>query len=209
MRRVKSDCLGEFFGWLESQNPYVIQLWASETEDEFFDAAEHALEHTVSTMEAGARFYGKTNERALSKQLSDLLSAASIPTCAERCWNGHVDVTISHPVGERFTFLGECKIYDGFERHCKGCDQLLNRYSTGRNGRVFCLEFCKHRGMYDKLGKIRIRMDDERPLGQISSSKGHFISGAFITSHKHWSRATVAILHLGCNLFHPLERVEK
>jgi len=57
--------------------------------------------------------------------------------------------------------------------------------------------------MYEKLLKLRKEFDSHRPFEQVEDASDHSIKGAFLTLHKHFTAATVEILHLGCNVFHP------
>src|SRR5205814_2885165 len=124
---------------------------------------------SVTQIESGARRCATLDELGLSWLLTQLLSAASIPTEAEGYHNGHVDVTIRHPLGRPFAFLGECKIYRGYEHHCDGCKQLLDRYSSGRFARTFCLEFVRSVGIYEKLQNLRDQFNSQRPLKQVAN----------------------------------------
>lgn len=136
--------------------------------------------------------------------LTDLISQSEVPCEKERYYNGHVDVTIYHPRSLPYQYLGECKIYKGFKRHCDGCDQLLNRYSSGRDMRGFLLEFFTRRGMYQLIGKLKDQFDRSFPLRMTGTSQDHTqIKGAFISMHSHFTEAQVEVLHIGCNLFHP------
>lgn len=198
-----SDRLDAYFAYIQSVNPAAMRLWIAEDETAFNSAVEDAIEHAILQIESGARLYGGFGELQLSHLLSQLLSAASVPTVAEGYNNGHVDVTVRHPAGKPFVMLGECKIYGGFKRHCDGCQQLLLRYSSGRSARTFCLDFVQMPEMYDKLKKLREEFDAQRPLDQVDSARGHSIKGGFLTAHRHFTAAIVEVLHIGCNLFHP------
>ena len=178
-------------------------MWTAATEGDFCAAVERAIEFAIAQLESGARRCGSMNELGLSWLLTELLVAASIPATSEGYHNGHVDVTVNHPAGRPFLILGECKIYKGYEQHCEGCKQLLVRYSSGRSARTFCLEFFRTAEMYDKLQKLRAEFNSRRPLEQTEDAIDHPIKGAFVTMHKHFTAATVEVLHPGCNVFHP------
>lgn len=113
--------------------------------------------------------------------------------------NGHVDIVVEHAFGGRWKYLGECKIYRGFQYHVDGCAQLLG-YCTGRERRAFSLDFFRDGGIYQKLLDLRARMDRERPLAQTSTSEDHPITGAFVTSHEHAAKSDIELLHLGCSI---------
>jgi hypothetical protein len=199
--------LDEYFSYIQATNPPALRIWIAEDEDAFCAAVEDAVEHAICEIEAGARLYFDLGEVQLSHFLVQLLSAASIRAVAEGYHNGHVDVTIQQPVGRRFLMLGECKIYNGFEHHRAGCEQLLVRYSSGRSLRTFCLDFFQKPEMYKKLASLRKEFDAQLPLDQVNVARDHRFRGAFLTAHRHTTAAIVEVLHLGCNVFHPEGKV--
>jgi hypothetical protein len=170
----------------------------------FYSAVEDAVHLALTQIEAGARLYQPLQERALSLLLAQFLTSSSLPANAETYHNGHVDVIVQHPAALPFAMLGECKIYGGFEHHCEGCEQLLTRYSNGRSRRTFCLDFFRKPEMYEKLQKLREQFENERPLDQVGVPTDHKIKGAFLTAHRHFTATIIEVLHLGCNLYHPV-----
>lgn len=186
-----------FLGILQAHNPDLMRLAAAQDERAFLLVTEVAVERAIRTIENGAKHYSKLDERGLSRLLADMLNLAGWQATAEREHNGHVDVVVEHMLYRQWKILGECKIYDGYEYHIAGCDQLLG-YLTGREPRSFCLDFFKVPAMFEKLHTIRTRMDAELPLEQVGSSQDHPIGGAFTTVHTHPTKAQVEILHIGC-----------
>jgi hypothetical protein len=196
--RVPPDAsLERLIGLLEAHNPNLLQLLTVNTEIDFVAATEDGLERAVRTIESGAKRYSIHDERGLSRLLADLLNMAGFHASAERDSNGHVDVTVEHTFGGRWKYLGECKIYAGFQYHVAGCEQVLG-YCTGRELRVFSLDFFKVPAMFEKLATLRARMVDLRPHDHCSPSSDHRIKGAFTTPHTHGNGGTVEILHAGC-----------
>lgn len=191
--------LERLLGVLEAHNPDLVRLLQAKTEDEFIDAAEGGIERAIRVIEGGAKNYVAHKERGLSRLLSDFLNLAGFHATAERDNNGHVDVVIEHAFGGRWKYLGECKVYKGYQYHVDGCEQVL-RYCSGRELRVFCLDFFKTDGAFDKMKQLRADFDDNRPLSQSTASSGHRIEGAFVTAHLHRSGRDVAVLHLCCSL---------
>lgn len=191
--------LARYMGLLEAHNPNLYRLLRVESEPEFVTVTEEALELAIRKIEGGSTRYHVLDERGLSGLLADILSAGGYHAAAERDQNGHVDVLIEHAFGGRWRYLGECKIYRGYQYHVDGCEQLLG-YCTGREGRAFCLDFFKETAMLEKLGEIRLRMDKELPLQQKGSSENHSMQGAFTTTHPHQNGGLVGILHTGCSL---------
>jgi hypothetical protein len=198
-----SDRLDAYFAHVFSKNMPALRVWTATEYGEFCAAVEDAVHMALLEIEAGAREYSVLGERALTLMLAQLLTAASVPAVSEGYHNGHVDVIIRHPAELPLSILGECKIYDGFEYHCKGCEQLLKRYSSGRSPRVLCVDFFRKPAMYEKLDELRAEFDARRPLNQQGGPTTHSIKGAFVTAHIHFTASTVEVLHLGCNVFHP------
>ncbi|NLF73978.1 MAG: hypothetical protein GX575_33645 [Candidatus Anammoximicrobium sp.] len=198
-----TDGLDAYLSYIRSVNPAGLQVWTSRTELEFCEAVERAVEFGIRDIEEGARVYNKLDEPGLSLMLTKFLECGGIPAIAEGYHNGHVDVTVRHPADIFPKVLGECKKWDGFKYHCQGCDQLLNRYESGRAHRGFCLEFLFVPGMYQKLQDLRAEFDRQQPHEQQKPSAEHWIKGAFVTVHLHFTGTTVEILHLGCNVYHP------
>lgn len=194
--------LERLIGLLEAHNPNLLRLLEVKTEAEFVGATEEALERAIRTIESGATRYSALDERGLSRLLADFLSLAGYHASAERDNNGHVDVVVEHAFGGRWKYLGECKIYDGYQYHVDGCDQLLG-YCTGRELRAFSLDFFKVPAMLEKLEGLRARMDKDRPLNQVGPSGDHNMKGAFTTEHPHKNGGTVELLHTGCSVVKP------
>jgi hypothetical protein len=196
--RVAPDSsLERFFGLLEAHNPNIIELLRADAEPAFIRATEDAIERAIRTIESGAKHYSHLDERGLSLLLADFLNQSGYHATAERFVNGHVDVVVEHAFGGRWKYLGECKIYHGYQYHVDGCEQVLG-YCTGRELRTFCMDFFQVAGMFDKLRALRKKMDEDLPLAQSHESADHNISGAFVTTHRHASGGAVEILHLGC-----------
>ena len=193
--------LREFLHYLDNQLPGTARLYFSNNEREFIEAVDLVLEIAIRRLEENAASHNGLKELVLSTMLSDLIRQAAIPCAKEVFRNGHVDVAIGHPRKQQFQYLGECKIYDGFRKHCRGCDQLLNRYSSGRDLRGFVLEFFYEPRMYLLLEVLKTQFDEDRPLQMKGSSRTHHIKGAFITLHTHFTETDVEVLHLGCNLY--------
>jgi hypothetical protein len=191
---------GLLVGVLALQNPEVLDMVLATDDDAFLGVAERGLLRCIRTIESGAKVYGALREVGLSKMLADMLSLAGFKAEAEAYNNGHVDVTIRHFDPAKFSYLGECKIHKGYTHHRSGCKQVLG-YGSGREPRVFSLDFFKTERMYPKLAAIRARFDKERALKQRGKSRDHFITGAFLTTHPHRTAGTdVVVLHVGCNL---------
>lgn len=194
-----SSSLERLLTILELHNPCFKALIAADSEEDFVAATEGGLERAMQKIEGGSKEYSKLDEPGLSHIVVDLLSAMGWRATAETNSNGHVDVVVESAFGGGWKYLGECKIYKGYQYHIDGCEQLLG-YCTGREKRGFCMDFIKSKGAFSKMSAIRDRMNEERPLNQQSFGVDHDILGAFLTNHAHASGSVVEILHLGCSV---------
>jgi hypothetical protein len=200
MTKVDPDAsLERFLGLLETHNSHLKDLLLAKTEPEFIAATEGAIERAMKKIENGSKEYTTLNEPGLSHLLADMLNVMGWQATAETNNNGHVDVVVECAFGRHWKYLGECKLYKGYQYHVDGCGQLLG-YCTGRERRSFCMDFIKATDAFEKMKKLRAEMDEKRPLDQKAAASDHIIQGAFLTSHDHQSGAIVEILHLGCSL---------
>lgn len=196
--------LSDYLKVLEVMNPAALQVFVAETEDQFITAVENALNEAIVRLESGAKMLMTVDEPMLSWMLVNLLAAADIDASPETYHNGHVDVLVRHP-RMPFSCIGECKLHGGYEYHVGGCKQLLDRYSSGRAKRGFCLDFFQVPGMYKKLEKLRESFRQKMPLQQQGDPTDHgTIKGAFVSKHLHVTESHVEILHLGCNCYHAI-----
>lgn len=200
MTKVDPDSsLERLLGLLESHNSNLKDLLLAETEREFIEATEGAIERAMKTIENGSKEYASLNEPGLSHLLADSLNLMGWRATAETNNNGHVDVVVECAFGRHWRYLGECKLYKGYQYHVDGCEQLLG-YCTGRERRAFCMDFINATDAFKKMEKLREDMNKRRPLEQQTTSTEHSIVGAFLTTHAHKSGAVVEILHLGCSV---------
>jgi hypothetical protein len=189
---------------LVDRYPEFIKIAASQTDEQFDEGLEGILEETMDYLERNANHLSPLNEEAISAFLVAHLNRPWLHVTQEAHSNGHVDITIeadhSPPVRRR---LGEAKIYDGPAYHVEGLQQLINRYTTGREGSGLVVEYVKKQGIKDLVVKIRSHMDSLKPCVQNGESQSHRIKWAFTTKHQHHSGEIVRVLHLNCNLHRP------
>lgn len=186
--------------YLNRFGPPQLRVFLAASDIEFVDAVEASLESAIQHMEAGATFNHNRDERALVHELVGCLAGGGLSALNEAHSNGHVDVTIVHWQHNGWRVLGECKIYHGPAYHLEGCQQILNRYTTGRLPRTFCLDFVQEAEIRQRMQGIRDHMDTHRPMNQNGIARNHAMRWAFLTIHRHTSGEDVSILHIGCNL---------
>lgn len=192
----------------------ITQMWLPEilanvvrakTNDEFDQAIENLFELAVDNLERNANFFANASEEAITCNLVSFLTTPGVLYVTQETYsNGHVDITIERLYNTPFfRRLGEAKIYDGAVYHVKGLDQLVRRYSTGREGSGFVIEYVKIPKISDVVVSIRKHMDSNKPCLQQGDSQDHKIRWAFVTNHQHSSGENFRVLHLSCNLHRP------
>jgi hypothetical protein len=193
--------LRSYLRFISSKLPASLPLLFCYNDEQFADYAEDCLVQAMQKLEDGRKHYQRLNEEGLSYTIVMIMRSAGIPARCEEYHGGHVDVTISHfYLGD---YLGECKIYKGPKYHSGGCEQLLNRYMTGRVARGFCLAYFFGPNMQSLIGKIRNYMDVNLPHNQTGPSIECRHKWSFSTTHKHSAGSVVQVVHLGCNLHLP------
>ncbi len=198
------DSLLALFDLLLVKYPGFMKIVASQTDEQFDEGLEGILEMAADHLEKNANHLAPLNEEAISAFLVAYLSMPGLRATQEAHSNGHVDITIeaehAPPLRRR---LGEAKIYNGPAYHVEGLQQLINRYTTGREGSGLVLEYVKQQGIKDLVAKIRVHMDAERPCVQDGECEDHRIKWAFTSRHHHHSGEILLVLHLNCNLHRP------
>lgn len=198
----RQDSAAALVEMIERRAPRILDLLTAKTADEFDKALEVQLERSIMGMEQNSDKFASLDEDALSSILALALSVPGLSVSREANSNGHVDLTIeldeSTPVQRR---LGEAKIYDGPAYHISGLEQLLKRYTTGREGRGFVVTYVKKDGIANLVKKIRERMDSDKPVSQVDVTSDHLLKWSFISRHAHSCGDELSVMHLACNLY--------
>ena len=187
---------------LKRKAPEYLDLFTAQTDADFEKAFDALLEKSVAGLEVNKSNFATLDEEALSAILALALSTPGLSLTQETHSNGHVDITITadhcFPVRKK---LGEAKIWDGPEYHIKGIKQLLDRYTTGREGRGLVIAYVKKRNIKGLLTKLRERMNEERPCKQTADTIDHTLKWSFLSTHAHSCGDTLEVGHIGCNLY--------
>jgi hypothetical protein len=180
----------------------TLDLVTANTDQEFNAAFDNWLTNAISKMEANKLNYESLDEEGLSAVLAASLSTGEVTVTQEQNSNGHVDLTVKliNSPAHRMK-LGEAKIWRGQEYHVKGLDQLLNRYTTGRECRGFVVSYVRIRDIKNLFLKLREHIDETKPFNLDGLCKDHNIRWSFLSTHKHGSGELVDICHVGCNLY--------
>lgn len=197
---------GTVFGLIDElilANTGAVFLVVAQTDEEFEEAFDKWLDRAVRDLEASKKSFTSLGEDGLSSALAmGLSSFPFISATRETNSNGHVDLTIEIGFGPKLRRkLGEAKIYGGPAYHVKGLQQLLDRYTTGRETRGLVIEYVKDSNVAELMKKIRDTMDEQLPCKQKGTAKDHVMKWSFISLHGHSSGEDMEVGHIGCNLY--------
>lgn len=196
-----TDSLENLVEQIRRKAPEYLDLFTAKTEEEFERAFLPILERAVAGLEANKTNFVNLDEVGLSGVLALALSIPGLTVTQETHSNGHVDLTITadHCVPSRRK-LGEAKIYRGIEYHLKGLEQLLGRYTTGREGMGLLIEYFRNKNIAMLVRKLREKMDEEHPCQQQGETTDHGLQWSFLSVHTHSSGENLSVGHIGCNL---------
>lgn len=191
------DNLKTLFCWF----PVLRKLFEARTSQEFDDFLDRHFEECVQRMEAEAHHLVADSEEKLSAFLAAALSMPGLSVIREGYSNGRVDLTIksdSMMFPERR--LAEAKIYDGPTYHAQAIEQLICRYSTGRQNRGYVIEYVKKSGISNLVLKLRNKADADFPVHQQGVTYEHKMKWAYISDHLHASEELINVVHINVNL---------
>ena len=181
--------------------PEVLDLATARTDEEFCACFNGLLEKAVMHLEKNAKNFGELNEVGLTAVLAACFLGYGVTVVQEGNSNGHVDLTIEvrlvSPVQRR---LAEAKIERSPATHEQGLDQLLRRYSTGRESSGWIILYVKSANISARMKALRDNLDRKMPLQQVAACEEHPIKWAFVSKHVHSSGETLRVEHVGCNL---------
>lgn len=198
----RGDSAVSLVDMIERKAPEYLDLLTTETEVEFEKAFDALLGRAVAQLERQKANFIGLGEVGLSGALAMALSIPGLTVTPEAHSNGHVDLIIEadHCVPERIR-LGEAKIYDGPEYHLKGLEQLLRRYTTGREGRGLLIVYFRKQNIAGLVTKLRAKMDADLPCSQQGPTSDHQIKWSFLSKHAHSCGENLEVGHIGCNLY--------
>jgi hypothetical protein len=197
-----NDSLLKLIELIRQKAPLYFDLLTAQSETEFETAFDGMLEQAVATLEKNSKNYADLDENGLTGVLAAALSIPGLTVTQEAHSNGHVDLTIEadHCVPMRKK-LGEAKIYNGPAYHISGLEQLLGRYTTGREGRGIVVAYVRKKNISDLVNGIRKQMDVDLPCNQQGATTDHSLKWSFLSTHSHSCGENLEVSHIGCNLF--------
>jgi hypothetical protein len=184
------------------KEPQVVSLLTAQSDSEFDIAFDSVLGKAIAHLEQNSKKFKQLDEEGLSAVLAASLSMPWMSVFQEANSNGHVDITIEI----NFSFscrrkLCEAKIYKGPEYHVQGLGQLLQRYTTGREGRGLLIAYVRMKDISGLIKKIRQKMDSEHPCDQQGDTVDHTFKWSFLSRHAHSCGDVLDVSHVGCNLY--------
>jgi hypothetical protein len=187
---------------IKRKAPEYLDLLTSETDAEFDKAFDAILERAIIHLEGNSKNYEPLDEEGFSAALAGALMMPGLVVRQEQNSNGHVDLTIEadHCVPARRK-LAEAKMYKGPKYHLDGLEQLLSRYTTGREGRGLLIVYVQREDIAGLIQKLRERMDNDKPINQKGQTENHILKWSFISTHTHSCGEDLQVGHVGCNLY--------
>ena len=203
MSMINSEDTGlNFLRLLGSSFPGYHDLLRATSDKEFDDTFDGMLVNVICDIEKDAKNLGSLNENGLTSVISIAMNQIfGVKAKREENSNGHVDLTIDVEFPRQRRRLGEAKIYSGYSYHKSGVNQLLNRYTTGREGRGMLIVYVKESNIKEKIDNLLEAMNQEKPCGQIGEACALPFRWSFLSNHLHHSGETMDLGHYGCNLY--------
>jgi len=187
---------------LKRKAPETLDLLTAQNDEEFEIAFDALLQKAVEQLEENKADFKELNENALSSTLAMALRMPGLEVLREAHSNGPVDLTIivNHCAKTRKK-LGEAKIYRGPAYHIGGLEQLLGRYTTGRESRGLLVVYFRVKDIAGLVQKIREEMDGKLPVYQQGKTRDHTLKWSFLSTHLHSCGENLEVGHIGCNLY--------
>ncbi len=199
---MEESNLYDYIELTKKMSPITLDLVTAETDEEFDSAFDHWLTQGVAQLERNSKNFKKLDEEGLSAALAIALTTGEVSVTQEENSNGHVDLTIKLVNASKPRLkLGEAKIWKGNSYHIKGLEQLLKRYTTGRECRGFVISYVRLKDITGLFTELRKYINDHKSCDLNDLCKDHNIQWSFLSDHKHGSGKLVEVCHVGCNLF--------
>jgi hypothetical protein len=170
------------------------------------------VKHAAPKLEEARISYRETGEDGLTHALLLPLYSTYHGASRETDTNGHVDISLKHPVLLNQVLLGEAKIIgsgQSFNWYAEGLTKLVGKYNSGRNNLALMVCYCRYPEMYTKLASYRERVASEK----IADFQSHCdpaeldlagFDSLFLTKHLSSGR-TIRVAHAWVNMYSPTD----
>jgi hypothetical protein len=187
---------------IERKAPEYFDLLTADSDAEVEQAFNALLDMSLRKLESNSTHFASLKEVELTAILSMALTVPGLQVKQEEHSNGHVDITIDfdHCVPARRK-LGEAKIDRGPVNHLKGLDQLLGRYTTGRELGGLLVVYVQRSNISGRVKNLRDAMDASKPHRQKGKTRPHVLQWAFASTHVLTSGDPHEVSHVACNMF--------
>jgi hypothetical protein len=186
---------------IERKAPEYLDLLTAEDDAEVEGAFHAILDKSLRHLESNRTKLTSLDEEGLTAVLSAALSIPGLTVTQEAHSNGHVDITIDfdHCVPGRRK-LGEAKIERTPSYHTKGLEQLISRYTTGRELGGLLIVYVRRPGISGRVKRLRNAMDLSKPCRQQGATRPHVLKWAFASTHVLTSGDPHEVSHVACNM---------
>ncbi len=186
---------------IERKAPEYFDLLTAKSDADVEQGFNALLDKALRRLETNRTHFAALKEEALTAVLSAALSVPGLAVTQEAHSNGHVDVTIDfdHCVPARRK-LGEAKIESGPRNHVKGLEQLLDRYTTGRELGGLLILYVQRPDISGRVKKLRNAMDISPPRHKKGKTRPHVLQWAFASTHILKSGDQHEVSHVACNM---------
>lgn len=133
--KTSNDYRSELERFYGSKHQLSLQLRREQPRDykDFIEGLYLDLDELIGMMEADAKDLMHMGEDPLNRTLVRLLQARTYHASHDHDEGGHVDVRVTSR-DQRFSWLGEAKLYKGSSTLFGGLDQLMTRYARATPG---------------------------------------------------------------------------
>lgn len=181
--------------------PFFVDLMTASDEAAFNCALERHLDYCIRRLEADAKVLSDVGEEGLSAFLATSLTFPGLAATRETYTKGHVDITITAESSSPLRrVLAEAKIWDGPAYHVEGLEQLLRRYSTGRDSGGLVIAYVTKRDIAQKIADLCDHLNEKKPCDQQGDATQLAFKWSLRSVHKHSSGESVSVGHFACNL---------
>jgi hypothetical protein len=170
------------------------------------------VNHAVPKLEEGRLGHRETTEDGLTNSLLALLYAAYPGATRETDTDGHVDISLKHPLHLAIVLSGEAKAINGkrFAWYTAGLTKLVAKYNSGRNDLGLMVCYCRIASMYTEMTAYKDRIGTERVAEFVrhvdpQEVELQGLKAVFVTEHIASGRK-MTVAHAWVNMYSPTDK---